>query len=147
MRFLAFLLALLPAFAFAAPKVMTAEEARAAQQAGEIVLVDIRTPQEWAEGGMPEGAVPLTMQDPEFIPKLQQVLERSNGAPVAMICRTGSRSGYVASRLEEAGLTTIIDVSEGVYGSSKGPGWLKRGLPVEQPDAGTFQERLEALSQ
>lgn len=145
MRVFAFLLALLPGLAMAAPEVMTAEEARAAQEAEEIVLIDIRTPQEWAEGGMPEGAVPLTMQDPEFIPKLQQVLERSGGARVAMICRTGSRSGYVTSRLQEAGLTSIIDVSEGVYGSSRGPGWLKRGLPVEQPDAGTFQKRLDSL--
>lgn len=145
MRFLIAMLMTLAPLVAAAMETLTAPEVRAAQQAGEVVLIDIRTPGEWADGGMPEGALPLTLQDPELGPKLSAILERANGKPLALICRTGARSAYLTERLREAGVTDVIDVSEGVHGSAAGPGWLKRGLPVEQPDAGTFVERLKAL--
>ena len=138
--------ALLPGELMAAPKIITADAARAAQEAGEIVLIDIRQPQEWADGGMPAGAVPLTMQDPQFGPKLMSILERAGERRIALICRTGGRTAYLAGQLEQAGLTDIIDVSEGVYGSGAGPGWLQRGLPVELPGPETFEDRLKALS-
>ena len=146
-RFLrAALVALAPGFALAEPAKMTADEAHRAHQAEEIILIDIRTPEEWADGGMPAGAVPLTLQDPEINAKLNAILTRADGRPLALICRTGGRSAWLSGRLEQAGLTDVIDVSEGVYGSDAGPGWLRRGLPVEQPDASTFTERLNALA-
>lgn len=143
--FAALFLALAPGLALAEPVKMAADEAHRARLAGDIVLIDIRTPDEWADGGMPEGAVPLTLQDPGLNEKLSAILARAGGRPLAVICRTGSRSAWLSSQMTRAGLTNVIDVSEGVYGSGAGPGWLKRGLPVEQPDAGTFEARLRAL--
>lgn len=124
----------------------SAPEIYAAARAGEVVLIDIRQPQEWAESGVPRGAVPLTLQDPSFGDKLGAILERANGRPLAVICRTGGRSAYLTARLGELGLANVIDVSEGVYGSAAGPGWLAHGLPVERPYEGAFAERLEALA-
>lgn len=145
-RLAAALLAVLaPLMAAAAPATMTADEAHRAHQAGDIVLIDIRTPEEWADGGMPEGAVPLTLQDPDLGPKLNAILSRIGDKPLALICRTGNRSAYLTQQLERAGLENVIDVSEGVYGSAAGPGWRGRGLPLEIPDANAFESRLRAL--
>ena len=134
-----------PLVAAAEPATMTAEEAHRAHKAGEVVLIDIRTPEEWADGGMPEGAVPLTLQDPDINAKLNAILARAGDRPLALICRTGGRSGWLSAQLESAGLTNVIDVTEGVYGSAAGPGWIRRGLPVERPGPGTFDARLDAL--
>jgi hypothetical protein len=39
----------------------------------------------------------------------------------------------MSARLAEAGFTGIVDVPEGMLGSSAGPGWLARDLPVVRP--------------
>jgi rhodanese-related sulfurtransferase len=96
---------------------------------GDITLVDIRRPDEWARTGIPEGAITLDMRDPAFVTKLLAQISGLD-APVALICARGVRSRHLADRLNEAGFTNIIDVPEGMLGSGAGPGWLAAGLPV-----------------
>ena len=50
--------------------------------------------------------------------------------PLALICATGIRSASVLRALRLAGYDDFIDVSEGMLGSDRGPGWIKAGLPV-----------------
>lgn len=109
---------------------MTAPEAHAAAVAGDILLVDIRRPDEWARTGLGEGAVPLDMRRPDFAAELVKLSKANPEIPVALICARGVRSARLSARLAEAGFTGIIDVPEGMLGSGAGPGWLKRGLPV-----------------
>jgi rhodanese-related sulfurtransferase len=45
---------------------LTAREAAAALAENAIVLVDLRTPGEWAQTGVPEGAWPIDLSDPGF---------------------------------------------------------------------------------
>jgi len=52
-------------------------------------------------------------------------------APIGLLCRTGNRSGQMQRLLVDNGFTQVFNVREGMVGSSAGPGWLKRGLPVE----------------
>ena len=52
-------------------------------------------------------------------------------APIALICRTGNRTTQVQRYLQSQGFTNVYNVKEGMAGSGAGPGWLKRGLPVE----------------
>lgn len=107
-------------------------EAHARAQAGEIVLVDIRTPEEWKETGVPATAHAITMhQDPRRF--VQQVLAAMGGdrtRPVALICRTGNRSSILQAEMRRAGFTNVADVGEGMAGSRHGKGWLKSGLPI-----------------
>ena len=35
--------------------------------------------------------------------------------------------------LQANGFTRVFHVREGMAGSSAGPGWLKRGLPIDKP--------------
>ena len=109
---------------------LSALEAHEAAVAGEIILVDIRRPDEWARTGVGEGAVPLDMRRPDFTTELSRLSQAQPGAPVALICARGVRSARLSARLVEAGFTRIIDVPEGMLGSGAGPGWLQRGLPV-----------------
>ncbi len=110
---------------------MTPAEAHAAAGAGEILLVDIRRPDEWAKTGVPEVAEALDMRDSAFVDKVLAA-RRSDDQPVAVICARGVRSARLARRMTDAGITPVIDVPEGMLGSGAGPGWLARGLPLKQ---------------
>lgn len=100
--------------------------------AGEITLVDIRRPDEWARTGVPQGGLPLDMRRPDFTDALSAEVSGATDSPIALICARGVRSRGLAARLRKAGFTRIIDVPEGMLGSGAGPGWVKRGLPVVQ---------------
>lgn len=112
--------------------VLTATEAHEMAVAGEITLIDIRRPDEWAATGSGEGAVRIDLRDADFAEKVIQAAGGDLTAPVALICARGVRSARSANQLIEAGFTNIIDVPEGMLGSAAGPGWLEWGLPVVQ---------------
>ncbi|KIL98173.1 Rhodanese-related sulfurtransferase [Paramagnetospirillum magnetotacticum MS-1] len=115
-------------------KTISAPEALRAVTAGEVVLVDIRQPEEWKQTGVPDGARLIPMRHPEggagFVRDLLAAAKGDRTAPIALICRTGNRSGSTARALSDAGFTHILDVSEGMAGSGAGPGWIKRDLPM-----------------
>jgi rhodanese-related sulfurtransferase len=108
---------------------LSVQDAHAAASAGTLTLIDIRRPDEWRTTGIGEGAIPLDMRDPAFEEKLLALVAGVQ-APVALICARGVRSRHLASRLEGAGFTNIIDVPEGMFGSGAGPGWIAAGLPL-----------------
>jgi rhodanese-related sulfurtransferase len=110
--------------------VLTATEAFAKAATGKITLIDIRTPEEWAETGSGVGAQRLDMRRDDFVSALDKLLGGDRTKPVALICARGVRSSRLSRTLREGGYTNIIDVPEGMLGSYAGPGWLERGLPV-----------------
>lgn len=132
MRVIAVLLALLlsAASSFAAEKI-TPRQAYEAIGNGSLVLVDIRTPEEWTQTGIPEPATPIDMTADDFVPKLRELLAANAGKTVGFICRTGNRSNYLTGVLEKAGLTDIVDVTGGVAGNGKVTGWIAEGLPMK----------------
>ena len=111
---------------------VSVSDAHSAALSGQITLVDIRRPDEWALTGVGEGAIPIDMRDQDFIQQLLTHVQNRN-APVALICARGGRSRHMTARLTQAGFTNIIDVPEGMLGSGAGPGWLAAGLPVTRP--------------
>ncbi len=112
-------------------KLMGASEAHAKATTGEVVLVDIRTPDEWRETGVPASAHAISLnQEPRFlVQKLKEAMGGDTSRPLALICRTGNRSSTLQAELVKAGFTDVIDVGEGMAGSRHGQGWLKSGLP------------------
>lgn len=99
---------------------------------GELLLVDIRTPEEWKQTGVPASGYAITMhQDGQvFLSSLLRAAGGDSKLPVAVICRTGSRSTALAGPLAKAGFPNVINVVEGVVGGPRGTGWIKRGLPL-----------------
>jgi rhodanese-related sulfurtransferase len=112
--------------------VLTATEAFAKAATGKITLIDIRTPQEWAETGTGAGAQRLDMRRGDFVSALDKLIGGDRTKPVALICARGIRSSRLSRTLREGGFTNIIDVPEGMLGSYAGPGWIERGLPVSR---------------
>ena len=120
-----------PSAVRAASNIMSAPDALAAAARGDVVLVDIRTRGEWKQSGLAEPALAISMHEAGFVRNLTKALGGDRSRPLALICAVGGRSAHMQRLLATAGFTNVIDVSEGMFGSGAGPGWLKRGLPVK----------------
>lgn len=109
---------------------LSVREAHEAAKAGKLVLVDIRTPEEWADTGLPEGAIKLDMTGSAFEVRLAALKLDHPGKPIALICRTGSRTSTLQKKFVRRGWTNLIDVRGGLLGNPRDKGWLAEGLPV-----------------
>lgn len=114
---------------------LTAPEAQRRVVTGEVTLIDIRTPEEWRQTGVPRDAKLVNMVHPGgadgFVSEILDQVGGDTAAPIALICRTGNRTTQVQRLLVSRGFSQVYNVTEGMVGSSAGPGWLKRGLPIE----------------
>lgn len=114
---------------------LTAPEAFDAARAGKLTIIDIRTPPEWKQTGVAQGATLINMLHPQGATGfLNEVLAKVGGdrtAPIALICRTGNRTSQVLRFLKAQGFTQASHIPEGMAGSRAGPGWLARKLPTE----------------
>jgi len=122
-----------------AMKVLTAKQAWdvLANEAGSV-LVDVRTPVEWAEIGLPDSsALPRLVVCLTWQPGLEQVFLEGlleavpdQNSRVLFLCRSGMRSHNAALLAEHAGyadVTNIVDGFEDKHGP--GTGWRAGGLP------------------
>ncbi len=92
----------------------------AALQKQGALLLDVRTPEEFAQGHAP-GAKLIPLD------QLQSRLAELGGAknrPIALICRSGNRSGIAQRILEAEGFTQTVNVQGGMIH------WARAGLPV-----------------
>ncbi len=115
-----------------AAETISAPEALNRAEAGELVIIDIRRRSEWKESGIASVAIPLSMHEKGFLEGLEKIKQENKGKQIALICATGGRTAYLQKELSQRNLGTTIDVSEGMFGNGKAPGWLKRGLPIKQ---------------
>ncbi len=110
---------------------LTPQEAHDAARKGEILLVDVRTPNEWMKTGVPEPAHAISLQDPDFLGRLEELTGGDKGKAVAFICASGGRSAQVAQALKGYGWENVINVPGGVSGSMRQQGWAQLGLPLK----------------
>ncbi|NOX76571.1 MAG: rhodanese-like domain-containing protein [Gammaproteobacteria bacterium] len=96
----------------------------------EIILVDIRSEREWRETGIASVARPVSLYDSQFLSKFRTIIKEANGRRITLICATGGRSAWLQKELSRRGIRNIVDVTEGMLGSTAGPGWLRSGLPI-----------------
>lgn len=101
-----------------------------AARTGDVLLIDIRRPDEWTATGIPEGAEPIDLRRADFADAVLKLAGGDRTRRVALICAAGVRSDRTGAALSEAGFTRVIDLPEGILGSPAGPGWQARGLPV-----------------
>ncbi len=94
-----------------------------------------RSPEEWEETGVAQGAWPVSMHRPDFPQQLQAILQRYEPDQVGLICATGGRSAYVVEILEKNGIFGVLDVSEGMIGNVQAAGWIARGMPIVSTEA------------
>lgn len=82
---------------------------------GKVQLVDVRTPQEFAQGTIGD-AVNIDYLGEAFSGEIQ-ALDKSQ--PVYIFCRSGNRSGKAAKVMQELGFKEIYDLQGGYLAWSK----------------------------
>lgn len=82
------------------------------------LLVDVRTPEEFAGGHIP-GAINISLQS---LP--QRMKELPQDQPIVVYCRSGSRSATATQLLTRAGYTDLYDLG-GIIA------WNAQRLPIE----------------
>lgn len=145
-----FILLTLSGVARSEPLLLSAETAYQRAQSGDITLIDIRSPGEWRETGVPSGAIPVTMHHPDgvdaFYAAVMSAVGKDKNRPIALICAAGNRSRWAQAFLADKGFKNIQNVSEGLFGNNKLPGWLQRGLPTtKHPEKPKPTGKLGAL--
>jgi rhodanese-related sulfurtransferase len=139
-------------------KYVTAREAYARWKAApdRVLIVDVRTPEEWLFVGHAEMAwkIPVATQsyewDPgkrqfpmqllsDFASRVSEVAEKDR--EILVMCRSGGRSAIAVNLLAKAGFTNVHNVIDGMEGDQvKDPdslfmgqrlknGWKNSGLP------------------
>lgn len=115
------LLGLLAGCAQADWKDVSAQDLEKRQAAGEKVLVvDVRTPDEFAAGHVP-GAINLPH---DTVTGDEPALSDWKQKPVVVYCHSGRRAGMAAKVLEAKGFTRIEHLSGDMQG------WQQAGRPV-----------------
>ncbi len=121
---------------------ITPEKAWAWVQAGQAVLIDVRSDAEREWVGFVPGAVPLAWKQwPGMTPNPQfdaDILAAAAGKKALLLCRSGVRSIAAAKRATELGVQAY-NILEGFEGDpdadgqrGKTGGWRMRGLPWRQ---------------
>ena len=83
-------------------------------------MVDVRTPEEFAEGHL-KGATLVPVGSDGFAGKVRAV---ADGKPVLVYCRSGNRSSKAAAQLNAAGVREVSNLWGGIQA------WQAAGNPV-----------------
>lgn len=86
----------------------------------DLVVLDVRTPEEFAEGHL-DGAVLVDFYDADFTDQLAAL---DPDVPYLVYCQSGNRSGQTLSVMDQLGFSSVVDVGGGIVA------WNAAGLPV-----------------
>ncbi|UMM64408.1 rhodanese-like domain-containing protein [Aristophania vespae] len=108
------------------------------QNHADAVLIDVRTPPEWASVGFPDLssigkealAITWTMEEAEAFDPILLDAVKNKEIPLLFICRSGQRSLRAAMQAENCGYQNVINITDG-FEDRHGPatGWRASGLP------------------
>lgn len=103
-------------------RLVSAADAAALQAAppDDLVILDVRTPEEFAEGHL-EGAILVDFYDEDFE---DQLAELDPDVPYLLYCRSGNRSSQTRPIMERLGFRDVADVDGGIVA------WLDGDHPV-----------------
>ena len=103
--------------------VTPAEASVAINASDEVVVLDIRTPEEF-EAGVIEGAINIDFYEPSFASTLDAL---DKDAEYVVYCRSGNRSGQARQTFESLGFTNVTEIEGGIVA------WSTSGFPVTAP--------------
>ena len=85
-----------------------------------VVILDVRTPGEVAEGYI-EGARMIDFQGGSFETEIESL---DKNATYAVYCRSGNRSGQAVKIMQDAGFLNLFNLEGGVID------WANQGMPL-----------------
>ena len=100
----------------------TPVDAHSIIQKGEALVIDVRTPAEFAEGHL-AGAWNFDIHDATFMERLKGL---EHTAQYVVYCQSGGRSSRAVSIMHELGFRSAVDMMGGITA------WKKAGFPVEK---------------
>ncbi len=100
--------------------VTSAQAADLVQQGGDLVILDIRTPEEYA-GGKIDGAVNVDFYAADFADRLSEL---NRDTHYLVYCRTGNRTNLAIPIFEELGFARVDNLTGGIVD------WFEQGYPV-----------------
>jgi rhodanese-related sulfurtransferase len=80
------------------------------EQTQGLVILDVRTPVEYASGHL-ENAVNIDFESPDFSQKISQL---NKNAAYLVYCRSGNRSGKAVKIMQEAGFMKLYNMEGGI---------------------------------
>jgi len=89
---------------------MTASDFSTAMKAPGTIVLDVRTPAEYASGHLP-AAQNIDIEAPDFTTRIGAL---DKNATIAVYCRSGNRSGAVLEQMTAAGFTHVYDLAGGI---------------------------------
>ncbi|UZD22401.1 rhodanese-like domain-containing protein [Algoriphagus halophytocola] len=99
-----------------------AQTEKLAKDSEAVVLIDVRTPEEVAEGHL-KGAKPIDIKSETF---QQQTAKLDKNKTYILYCKAGVRSEQAARRMLESGFTSIYSLEGGI------DAWKAAGKPIEK---------------
>lgn len=85
-----------------------------------VVTLDVRTPDEFAEGHL-VNALNINVEGASFD---SEVGKLDKGVTYAVYCRSGRRSGDAINRMKDAGFKNLVNMDAGILE------WVAAGLPL-----------------
>jgi len=86
-----------------------------------IVLIDVRTPQEYTQGHI-EGALNIDFYGDNFESEMKAI---DQSKTILVYCKSGNRSGKAVSIIAKNNFKNVYDLSGGITN------WIASGKPVE----------------
>lgn len=90
---------------------ITPEQFESYIQTGSYTIIDIRTPEEIAQGKITNNALEIDFYDDDFRDELSQLDPNDN---YLIYCRSGNRSGQTLEILDELGFKNTYDLDGGI---------------------------------
>lgn len=90
---------------------------------GDGIILDVRTPQEVAEGQIPNAST-INLYDPDFAQKINLM---QKDKIIYVYCRSGTRSSQAAQMLSQNGFDRVYNLQGGIGA------WQNMGYPVTAP--------------
>ncbi len=103
------------------PPTISPRDAHSRLESGQnVVLLDVRTPEEWSQDGHSPAAILIPLDELES----RAETELNKDDTIIVVCRTGNRSQIAAEYLREAGFSRVTEVEGGMRQ------WAAAGLPI-----------------
>ena len=94
-------------------------------EAGDILLIDVREPDEWLATGSPLGSLRVALQSTDFVGQVLEHTGHRKELPIALCCRSGLRGKKAAELLVQDGFENVSNVEGGMMK------WISEKLPVD----------------
>lgn len=107
----------------AAVELLEPKQAQALVSAGNVQVLDVRTPEEYAEKHLADAKL-IDFYAADFADRIG-ALDRDT--TYVVYCRSGNRSGQAAALMAAKGFTAVNDVDGGIVA------WEAAGLPLIRP--------------